>query len=312
MDVMNCPRCGRRTAAARGACIYCGETLPVTKIEAAPPQRNIDRFEHAFNTALEPVRSSSDESIAALAAALKIELDEARGYVTSGKRVPLARSQNRQEAEMIAALVRTCGLGAVVIGDEELKIERELTRARKITLEENFAQAHHSGGVMKVALADIKLLVIGALKHSRVDYSEGAGGRRNQQGSVLDMAEYRSDETMLDVYGQTLENSFRIKADGFDYSGLVSPLSFLADQNFQAAIKVLNSAAPQAILDDDFSRMRSLFERAWPERTHTEARGIKRKGLTYRPVAQSSITSDNRDQFDRYSRLMFISTLALA
>jgi len=304
---MNCPRCGRRTATARGACIYCGETLPVTKIESAPPQRNIDRYEHAFNTVLEPALSSSDESIVALAAALKIESDEARGYITSGKRVPLARSQNRQEAEMIAALVRACGLGAVVVGDEELKIERELTRARKITIEENFVQAQHTGGVMKVALTEIKLLVIGALKHSRVDYSEGASGRRSQSGNVLDLAEYRSDETMLDVYGQTLESSFRIKADGFDYSGLVSPLSFRADQNFQAAIKVLNNAAPQAILDDDFSRMRSLLERAWPERTRNEARGIKRKGLAYRPVAQSSVISDNRDQFDRYSRLMFIS-----
>ena len=160
---------------------------------------------------------------------------------------------------------------------------------------------------MKVASTDIKLLVIGALKHSRVDYSEGASGRRSQSGNVLDLAEYRSDETMLDVYGQTLESSFRIKADGFDYSGLVSPLSFRADQNFQAAIKVLNNAAPQAILDDDFPRMRSLLERAWPERTRNEARGIKRKGLAYRPVAQSSVISDNRDQFDRYSRLMFIS-----
>ena len=309
---MNCPRCGRRTATARGACIYCGETLPITKIESAPPQRNIDRYEHAFNTVLEPALSCSDESIVALAAALKIELDEARGYVTSGKRVPLARSQNRQEAEMIAALVRTCGLGAAVVGDEELKIEGELTRARKLMLDENFVQACHSGGVMKVALTDIKLMVIGALKHSRVDYSEGVSGRRSQSGSVLDTAEYRSDEAMLDVYGQTLESSFRIKADGFDYSGLVSPLSFRADQNFQAAIKVLNKAAPQAILDDDFSRMRSLLERAWPERTRNEARGIKRKGLTYRPFAQSSITSDNRDQFDRYSRLMFISTLILS
>lgn len=307
---MNCPRCGRRTATARGACIYCGETLPVTKIETALPQRNIDSFEHAFNTVLEPVRSGTDESVVALAAALKIELDEARGYIASGKRLPLARSQNRQEAEMIAALVRALGLSAEVVGDEELKIERELTRARKITFAENCIQAHHSGGVMKIAPGDLKLLVIGPLKSSRVDYSEGVAGRSRQSGSVLDMAEYRSDETMLDVYAQTLENSFRIKASGFDYSGLVSPLSFRADQNFQAAIKALSSVAPQAIVDNDFSRMRNLLQRAWPERTRNEARGIKRAGLTYRPVAQSSVISDNRDQFDRYSRLMFISAIS--
>jgi hypothetical protein len=307
---MNCPRCGRRTATARGACIYCGETLPVTKIEAAPPQRNIDSFEHAFNAVLEPARASTDESVAALAAALKIELDEARGYIAAGKRVPLARCQNRQEAEMIAALVRTLGLSAEVVGDEELKIERELTRARKITFGEDCIQVHHSGGVMKVTPGDIKLLVIGPLKSSRVDYSEGAAGRGRQSGNVLDLAEYRSDETMLDVYARTLESSFRIKASGFDYSGLVSPLSFRADQNFQAAVKALSGIAPQAIVDDDFLRMRALLQRAWPERTRNEARGIKRAGLTYRPVARSSVLSDNRDQFDRYSRLMFLSAIS--
>lgn len=308
LDVINCPRCRRRTAAARGACIYCGEQLPLAKIESAPPQRNIDSFERAFNTVLEPADPrASDSTVARLAAALKIEPDEAGRFISSGKRVPIARSQNRQEAEMIAALVRTCGLGAGVVGDDELRIERELARARKITLDGKTLQAHLSGGVTQVALDDIKLIVIGALKSSRVDYTEGVTGIRNQTSNVLDTAEYRSDETMVDVYTATLENSFRIRSDGFDYSGLVSPLAFRADENLRAAISALRAAAPRAILDDDFHRMRNLLARAWPERTRNEARGIKRKGLAYRPVAQSSVISDNRDQFDRYSRLMFVS-----
>jgi hypothetical protein len=33
---------------------------------------------------------------------------------------------------------------------------------------------------------------------------------------------------------------------------------------------------------------------------------MKRAGLAYRPVSKSSVIKDNRDQFDRYSRLMFI------
>jgi hypothetical protein len=59
-------------------------------------------------------------------------------------------------------------------------------------------------------------------------------------------------------------------------------------------------------LDSDFARMRALLARAWPERTRNEARGIKRTGISYRPVAKASMVSDNRDQFDRYSRLIFI------
>src|ERR1043165_19531 len=130
-DVMNCPRCRRRTAMARGTCIYCGEALPISRLTSAPPQRNLDAAEHAFNTILEPsLTVAADVTIAALAAALKIEASADEAIVLANKRLPIARSQTRQEAEMIAALVRNCGLVAFVVADQELAVERELTRAQ--------------------------------------------------------------------------------------------------------------------------------------------------------------------------------------
>jgi len=305
---MNCPRCARRTAAARGTCIYCGETLPITRIESAPPQRNIDSFEQAFNTILEPAFFNTNGSAeTALAAALGIELTEAQAYIASGKRVPIARSQNRQEAAMIAGLIRECGLNAVVIADEDLMLRSELVRARRIVLEGDGIQVHYSGGEMTLAAADIKLLVTGALKGSRVDYTEGIIGIRGQSGNVLDSSEFRSDETLMDVYSSSLDHSFRIKSDAFDYSGLVSPLSFRAEMNFKAAVARLREVASRAAFDDDFTQVKHLLSRAWPERSRNEAQGVKRKGLAYRPVAKASLICDNRDQFDRYSRLMFVS-----
>jgi hypothetical protein len=305
---MNCPRCARRTAAARGACIYCGETLPITRIEAAPPQRKIDSFEHAFNTILEPVFLRVDESAeAALAAALGIDLAEARAYIASGKRVPLARSQNRQEAAMIAGLVRDCGFDAVVIADEDFMLEKELARARRITAGEDSIRVDFSGGAIALPPSEIKMLVIGALKNNRVDYTEGIVGIRAQSADVLDSSEFSSDEIWVDVYSTSLDRSFRIKSGAFDYSGFVSPLAFRAELNFKAAVAKLREVASQAKFDDDFGKLSHLLSRAWPERSRNEARGIKRKGLAYRPVAQASLISDNRDQFERYSRLMFIS-----
>jgi hypothetical protein len=305
---MNCPRCARRTAAARGACIYCGETLPITRIESAPPQRNIDSFEQAFNTILEPAFSHTNSSAeTALAARLGVELAEAQAFIASGKRMPIARSQNLQEAAMIAALVRECGLNAVVIADEDLRLKRETVRARRIVIDGDSVQVHHPGGVMNVPAAEIKLFVKGALKGNRVDYTEGIIGIRGQAGNVLDSSEFRSDETLVDVYSSSLDLSFRIKSDAFDYSGLVSPLSFRAELNFKAAIAKLKEVASNAAFDDDFAAVKHLLARAWPERSRNEARGVKRKGLAYRPVAQASLISDNRDQFDRYSRLMFVS-----
>jgi hypothetical protein len=307
-DVMNCPRCARRTAAARGACIYCGETLPITRIEAAPPQRRIDSFEHAYNTVLEPVCFQADERAeAALAAALGMDAAEARAYIASGKRVPLARSQNRQEAGMIAGLVRDCGFNAVVIPDEDFMLERELPRARRVTAAGGGIQVDAAGGPIAVPASEIILLAVGVLRNNRVDYTERIVGARGQAGNVLDSSEFSSDERLIDVYSAGLDRSFRIRSDAFDYSGLVSPLSFRAEVNFKAAVAKLKEVAAHATFDDDFAKVSHLLSRAWPARSRSEARGIKRKGLTYRPVAQASLISDNRDQFDRYSRLMFVS-----
>lgn len=307
---MNCPRCRRRTAAARGACIYCGETLPISRLTSAPPQRNLDAAELAYNTILEPPRTAATEaSLVAFSAALKLEASEAAEMMAAGKRIPIARSQTRQEAEMIAGLVRGCGLMAFVVADEELAVERELTRARRITASGGEFIVQHSGGTLAMMASDVKLIVLGSLRHSRVDYSEGLSGMRTQSANVLDTAEFRSDETLLDVYGSSLDQSFRLRADGFDYSGLVTPLSFRAELNFHSALRALERLAPQAVVDEDFARLRRLLGRAWPERTHNEARGLKRTGIAYRPVALSSITTDNRDQFERYSRLMFLSVV---
>jgi hypothetical protein len=286
--------------------MYCGEELPVSAIAAAPPQRNIDSSELAFNTILEPTNPRLRESAAtALAAALKIETEEATAFISASRPVPIARSHNRTEAEMIATLVRTCGLAARVVGDEDLGMETELVRARRISLGDDSLDVHHAAGVMSARLSELRLMVVGALRNVRVDYTEKSGAR-GQSSSVVDTAEYRWQEVVVDVYGESLEQSFRVKSDAFDFSGIVWPLSFRAEVNFQSMLAALRKAAPKAVFDEDFARLRSMLGRAWPERTRNEAQGIKRSGFAYRPVAKSSLTSDNRDQFDRYSRLAFI------
>jgi hypothetical protein len=306
-DVTNCPACARRTPAARAACMYCGTALAVSKIETAPAQRVLESHERAFNVVIEPQFSRLDENtVPRFAAALQIELPEAQAYVTANKRLPIARCQNHQEAELIAALVRTCGLGCVVVPDEVLRLDWELIRARKIVVVGENLSVRHSGGEVVVPLPDIRLMVLGSLKNTQVHYAEASGLVKNS-GSVLDTSEFRSDETMMDVYTANLHTSFRIKADGFDYSGLIWPLAFRVELNFQAAVKGLLGDAKNASFDADFARIRGLLSRPWPERSRTEAKGLKRSGLGIKAVKQSRVISDNRDQFDRYSRLMFLA-----
>jgi hypothetical protein len=310
-DVTDCPDCGRRTPAARGSCMYCGTALPVSSIQTAPRQRALESFERAFNTVLDPAHSRLDDrSETLLAQALNIEQAEAHAFISAGKRLPLARSQTRQEAELIAALIRTCGLGASVVADEDLKVGLELIRARRIERTAEELTVHYAGGAMAVPRSEIRVLVVGMLRNTRVDYIESRAGMRGQGPAVVDTSEFRSDETLLDVYATTFDKSFRIRSDAFDYSGLVWPLSFQAETNFQSAIASLHGAIPHATVEDDFARIRGLLSRAWPERSRVEARGVRRAGVSHRPVAQSSLVSDNRDQFERYSRLVFLSMVA--
>lgn len=304
--VTSCPRCDRRTPAARGECIYCGESLPLTNIDSAPPQRNIDSSDLAFNSVLEPDRSLGNGGAESLAAALKIELLEAHALISVAKPLPIARCQTLNEAEMICALVRACGFDAAVVADEQMQLADELLRARRITLGENEIHVTHSSGTLVVAKSEIRLLVLGELSNKRIDYIEGLSARKGGAGGVLDSSEYHSEETMLDVYADNLNQSFRIKSDAFDYSGLVSPMSFRSDLNFKAAVAKIQDAAPQAMLDKDFTSVSGLLRRPWPERTRNETRGFKRTALGFRSLAQASSISDNRDQFERYSRLMFV------
>lgn len=286
----------------------------VTRIETAPSQRNIDSFEQAFNTIVEPASFQTDSQIdarrqrseAAFASALHLEASEAGAILEAGKRIPIARSHTRQEANLIAALIRDCGVGASVVSDEELRLQSELARARGIAVEGGELHIRLSGGPVSLPCSDIKLMVIGSLKNRRVDYSENV---RAKSGGVVDTSEYFSGEMLLDLYSNAPDRSFRIRSDAFDYSDLVEPLSFRAEENFRLLVARLRALAPGAAFDDDFARVRHLLGRAWPERSRSEARGVKRKGLSLRPLAQSSVISDNRDQFDRYSRLMFVSEI---
>jgi hypothetical protein len=285
--------------------------LPVTRIESAPPQRILEPHDLAFNTILDPRNGYVDSNAKdALARALNMDISEAIACIGANRPLPVARCHSRQEAELIGDLVRRCGLAATVVPDQDLELGRILARARRVTPANGSFEVKHSSGVMVVPLSEIMLIVVGFLRSGRVDYSEAAGrGRSNEkENNIKDSFEFQSERALLDVYTGSLDQSFRIAADSFDYSGLVQPLSFRAEMNFQSAINALRRAAPAATIDHDFQRVRGLLARVWPERSHTESRGLRRTGIALRSVPQASVLSDNRDQFERYSRLMFLST----
>jgi hypothetical protein len=287
--------------------MYCGAVLPAIEIKKAPPQRNLETFDRAFNAVLWPAGVVDERAEAALASAFDLDIAEAHSIIEVNKPLPLARCSNRQEAEVISTLIANCGLKSSIIADEDLRLDSELPRARRIAPSGDGLQVNHIAGVIDIAASEIKLMALGLLRNTRIDFTEGKTSIGARASSVLDTAEFRSDEVLIDVYTSSLERSFRVRADGFDYSGMVKPLSFRAEENFRALVRALRESAPHAVFDDDFSRVRGLFARAWPERSRTESQGLQKIGFI-KSAAKSSVISDNRDQFERYSRLMFLFT----
>ena len=310
LEIVQCPECDRRTPVKRATCLYCGAVLPVTKIDVAPPQRIIDDTEPAFNTILEPPHGLiAQGTIEALASALMIEMEEAQGFLAYGIRLPVARSQTRQEADLITSLLRDCGLSATTVPDTDLRLRFSLLRARRIYVTDGGLGIFHFGGTMVLAPQYLKLIVIGLLRTKRVDYTEGITSSRKNPSKLLDSFQFSSEELLLDAYTSELERSFRVKADGFDFSGLVNPLSYRVDINFQALVAALIRIAPNVRVNRDFADVQGLLSRAWPERSRGESLGIRRGGLVTRTITKSTIQSDNKAQFDRHSRLMSLSLL---
>jgi len=309
-DIIICPACQRRTPAARAICLYCGAALSVREIHTAPPQKNLESYERAFNTVLAPALSNiNEESLLRFAEAMDMEISEAQAFLTEKKSLPVARSQTQSEAELIAGLIRNYGFAASVIPDNDMRLDSPLIKARKVILNHDELLVLHSSGELPLRIPEIKVMVLGLLKNTRTDFAETASALKSKAGAVLDTAEFRSEEVLLDIYTGSLAKSFRIKADSFDYSGLITNLAYRIEVNFQAAIFALQQAMPEAMLDTDFARLRRLLGRAWPERSHTEARGIRRSS-GFKRVAEVSVISTNRDQFERYSRLVFLTHTA--
>ena len=68
-----------------------------------------------------------------------------------------------------------------------------------------------------IAWDEINLIVAGRLFVKQLELREGAA-RKGRKADSLDSREVSSDEAVVDIYTGTQAESWRINANGFDYS----------------------------------------------------------------------------------------------
>lgn len=309
-QMVTCDACLRANPPTRTNCLYCAQLLPATELNPAllkPTLRKLEEWERGFNVIYLPETTSklSDAALTSVAELLKLELEDLKLIVQSGRPMPLARTANQEDAALIKARLADISVSVCCIADAELVEDSLLprrVRAFDLTVDEFAAPpSAASVEVVRVAWSDITLIVLGRLFTRQLEVEERK--RRKAEGEIVEARELSSDELMLDVYFDKHERAIRISAGNFDFSCLGTRKGLVAGQNFATLVSILRERASDALFDESYTRLRQALTPVWPVEEHTEGRGWRRKGPG-RVNTEAVTTSSNDLQFTRYSRLL--------
>jgi len=311
IDLVSCPKCNRNNALRRTHCLYCGETLPVTEESSSvqvPILRPIEDWEKGFNVILAPLDAAepTDAQVARWCEVTRFEEPLAREALLSRVAVPVARVPNVEDAELFVRLLGVSDLGASIVADDQLAMTTRARRVRAVHFESDSLTLDVLWGTSAVVShADLVCAIEGRIVSSTVEVLESTGKSRRGQKELVDTSEFFDERFVIDLYGPTLDESFRIKADSFDYGCLGSRPAPNVETNFARLREALGGYIGRSRYDNDFSRLVRIVDQVWPATSRVSSRGIARRGTSVKKFSACMIERDTSSQFDRYSRLRY-------
>ena len=155
------------------------------------------------------------------------------------------------------------------------------------------------GERVSVRWDDLTLIVAGRLLVNRVEVEER---RRRGRPEPRDTRELFSDEAVLDLYTGASVGGCRITANAFDFSCLGVEKAMTTFENLTTLLGKLRERAPNVELDDSYVSLRPVLQNVWPLEAQTRKGDWRRSGAGKFDIATVT-TTDNKAQFNRYSRL---------
>lgn len=335
-ELVSCPQCARKNNALRPSCIYCGAALPVVeelspeaKARMAQPKERNQNVEHdplshissqlqqsllSFNIILLPIKEEQRaKAIEVLTMRGGYSDSEAQQLLKFSRPMPIVRYQHEAEAKAVFEQLQNEQLPIIIVSDEKLQLQNAPRRTRRLNINvENGMQLVVSPEVLTEAPqmlsgSDIQLIVEGKVRYRQSEATEENKGFGKTERELTNAVEYADEQSMLDVYTSSLDTSFRVRADAFDYSGLGTKMKLTTIENFRMLISVLRELAPKAVFDTEFKQCSKLLEQVWPSIQRNESLGLRRsKILSAGKISTRSVYhTDNEMQFNRYSRLRF-------
>lgn len=305
-QMIRCEECLRANPPTRVSCLYCVAPLPLTETSARlikPVLRPPEKHQLGYNNILLPHEQVvPDEVIAGAAALLKLSAENVCAVLSQSAPLPVTRTASRAEAELVTERLRGLGLHCLTVSDDELG--DVVRRVRSMTFDDDSLTINQAGAAeqTRVSWSDISLIVTGRLFETRLEIKERMS--RKSENEILDTSEFSSDEFVIDFYTSINSSTWRVGANGFDFSCLGREKALVVNQNMGKLLGLMTERSSNAKVDDSYTRVRNLLELAWTTQPETQSSGWRREGPGKLSVGASTIKS-NEVQFTRYSRLRY-------
>jgi hypothetical protein len=334
--MIRCDECLRANPPTRVQCLYCGVALPMTESAARlrkPVLRPPEKHQPAFSNILLPDQPElSTDTLAEAAGLLKLSAESLQKIMAEKLPLPVAFTASRDESELVVHRLGDLGVKIVALGDDELGVS-SVKRVKGMTLAEDSLTFQHFSGwprratptneaapsddtvgvvlrdhpsagtteTIHVSWRDVVLIVTGRLFVKRMEIQERK--TRRPENEIVQSSEFFSDEAVLDLYTSTDAHTWRVSANGFDFSCLGGKKALIANENISRLQTELMDHAPQAKLDDSYRRLRHTLDLVWTAQQETQSSGWRRERPGKLSIGVATINS-NESQFTRYSRLV--------
>ena len=308
-QMIRCEECLRANPPTRMTCLYCVAPLPLTEASARlrkPVLRPPEKHQPGYNIILSPQdQVPSQEVIAQAAELLKLSTEKLHEIFAQGIPLPVARTASREESELVFNRLQDIGLSCLDLSDQDLGLtENIVKRVKSMVFSDEYLSIQLAGVAEEtvVAWTDIVLILPARVIETKVEISERIN--RKPEKEILDSTEFFRDEAVIDFYTPAHSCTWRVSANGFDFSCLGTEKALIANENFNRLKRVISSRAVNANVDESYQRVRGVLELAWTTQPDIQSSGWRRE----RPGKLSvgiTTTKSNEGQFTRYSRLRY-------
>jgi hypothetical protein len=289
--------------------MYCVAPLPLTEASARlrkPVLRPPEKHQLGYNNILLPQdQAISAEVLTEAATLLKLSEENFQEMLSHALPLPVARTSSREEAELVGERLRDLGMRSLMLSDHDLGLTDDaVKRVKSMIFEDEYLVIQQSGATEEtmVQWTDIVLILPARLFETRFEVTERM--TRKPEKEILDTSEFFRDEAVIDFYTSEHAFTWRVSANGFDFSCLGDKKAMVANENIGRLQQLIVAKAVNAELDDSYRTVRNVLEFAWAMQPETQSSGWRRERPGKLSVGMAT-TKSNESQFSRYSRLRY-------